>query len=144
MNGMVKWAKSKLRVDGRLIILYCLVYFLWGLGMNWFGIAVEIAKFGHWWQVVTCYILYMVPISLLLRNLPVHTQYAYGLIAMSLLEFTGYALETSYVFPNNIVDRILGERVFGLALALFFAGYFPMGNWMVGKMYALLFKDPIK
>ncbi len=139
MTEFLLWAKNKLLVDKRLLLLYCVVYFLWGLGMNWFGTQMEIAKFTYWWQVITCYILYMVPISLLLRGFPFHKQYAYGLIAMCLLEFGGYALETSYAYPGNILESIVGQRSFGLAMALFFALYFPLGNWGVGKLYQLIF-----
>ena len=139
MNRFWEFAKKKFNVDRRLILIYCIVYFLWGLGMHWFGAKVEIAKFTYWWQVITTYIVYMVPISLLLRNLPFHTQYAYGLIAMCLLEFGGYAMETSYAYPDNIIERIVGQRSFGLAMALFFALYFPAGNWLVAKIYGLVF-----
>ena len=135
MNEFLTWAKAKLQVDKRLIFTYCAVYFLWGLGMNWFGATIEIAKFTFWWQVITCYILYMVPISLLLRNLPFHRQYAYGLIAMGLLEFGGYWFETSYAYPNNLLDQFFGVRNFALGMALFFALYFPLGNWVVNKIY---------
>lgn len=140
MTEFIAWAKSKLKVDKRLIAIYCIVYFTWGMAMNWFGTQVEIAKFTYWWQVITCYIVYMVPISLLLRKLPFHAQYAYGLIAMGLLELGGYALETSYAYPNNMLDQILNERNFALGMALFFALYFPMGNWAVEKIYTILFK----
>ncbi|UJH67393.1 hypothetical protein [Allomuricauda sp. SCSIO 65647] len=140
MEAFIKWAKQKLDVDRRLLLIYCVVYFLWGLGMNWFGTEMEIARFTFWWQVITCYILYMVPISLLLRGLPFHQQYAYGLIAMGLLEFGGYALGTSYAYPNNLVDQFFTERNFSLAMALFFALYFPLGNWAVGRIYTALFK----
>ena len=86
MKEFINYAKNKLQVDKRLIAIYCIVYFLWGMGMDWFGTQVEIAKFTYWWQVITCYILYMVPISLLLlRGLPFHAQYAYGFVAMGLL-----------------------------------------------------------
>ena len=139
MRDFLQWAKAKLYVDKRLIATYCVVYFLLGLAMNWFGTAMEIAKFVYWWQVVTTYILYMIPISLLLRNLPFHAQYAYGLIAMCLLEFGGYVLESSYAYPHNILDQVFGERAFGLAMALFFALYFPLGNWAVGKIHRLIF-----
>lgn len=140
LSDFVVWAREKLNVDKKLLFTYCLVYFIWGLGMNWFGTKMEIAKFAYWWQVITCYIIYMVPISLLLRKMPFHAQYAYGLVAMSLLEFGGYALETSYAYPNNLLDKIVGERSFGLAMALFFAFYFPLGNWGVEKIYTLVFK----
>ncbi|WP_420322618.1 hypothetical protein [Flagellimonas sp.] len=139
MKEFINYAKQKLRVDKRLILIYCMVYFLWGMGMDWFGTQVEIAKFTYWWQVITCYILYMVPISLLLRRLPFHAQYAYGLVAMGLLEFGGYALKTSYAFPDNMLDQFFNIRNFSLGMALFFALYFPLGNWGVGKIYSSLF-----
>ncbi|WP_350285769.1 hypothetical protein [uncultured Croceitalea sp.] len=140
MKTILDFVKEKLTVDKRLILLYCVVYFSWGMVMNWFGAQVEIAKFTYWWQVITCYIFYMVPISLLLRGLPFHTQYAYGLIAMGLLEFGGYAFETSYAYPDNLMDQFFNVRNFSLGMALFFALYFPLGNWGVGKLYQFLFK----
>lgn len=141
MKELKDWILLKLTVDKRLILTYCIIYFSWGMLMNWFGAEVQIAKFTYWWQVITCYIFYMVPISLLLRGLPFHAQYAYGLVAMCLLEFGGYALETSYAYPNNLLDQFFNERNFSLAMALFFALYFPAGNWGVGKMYRFLFKS---
>ena len=140
MRALWDWIQMKLTVDKRLVTTYVIVYFLWGMLMNWFGMQVGIAKFTYWWQVVTCYILYMVPISLLLRGLPIHAQYAYGLVAMGLLEFGGYALKTSYAYPNNLLDQLFNERNFSLAMALFFALYFPVGNWAVEKIYRFIFK----
>ena len=140
MKSFYSWALNKLRVDSRLILTYCIVYFSWGMLMNWFGDEVEIARFTYWWQVISCYILYMVPISLLLRKLPFHMQYAYGLIAMALLEFGGYFFKTSYAFPDNILDQIFGIRNFTLGMALFFALYIPLGNWAVDKIFNLIFK----
>ena len=139
MNDFFTWAKFKLRIDSRLIITYCVIYFAWGLAMNWIGTELRIARFENWWQVVTCYIIYMVPISLLLRKLPFHAQYAYGLIAMAFLEFGGYYFETSYAYPDNLVEQLFGIRNFALGMALFFALYFPLGNWGVGKIYSALF-----
>lgn len=139
MNDFLAWAKSKLLVEPRLIITYCIIYFIWGLAMNWIGTELQIAKFENWWQVITCYILYMVPISLLLRKLSFHKQYAYGLIAMGFLEFGGYYFETSYAYPDNMVEQLFGIRNFALGMALFFALYFPLGNWGVGKIYRALF-----
>lgn len=140
MKTFLAWAKPKLQVDKRLIFIYCLVYFLWGLGMNWVGQQLEIAKFTFWWQVITCYILYMVPISLFLRGLPFHQQYAYGLIAMCLLEFGGYALKTSYAYPDNVLFQLFNQENFSLGMALFFALYFPLGNSLVAKIYHYLVK----
>lgn len=139
MKSFLDWAKQKLAVDRRLWLLYFVIYFLWGTAMNNFGSYAEIARFTHWWQVITVYLLYMVPISLLLRGLPFHAQYAYGLVAMGLLEFSGYFFESSYAYPNNMIDTIFNIRNFSLGMALFFALYFPLGNWGVGKIYELIF-----
>ncbi len=122
-----------------LILTYIIVYFIWGLGMNRFGAEMEIAKFSYWWQVITCYILYMVPISILLKNFNFFNQYAYGLVAMGILEFLGYWLQTSYVYPDNILDQLFSPQNFSLGMALFFALYFPAGNWLVGKIHKLIF-----
>ncbi|WP_025741201.1 hypothetical protein [Aquimarina pacifica] len=131
---------EKLRsVPKTLIITYVIIYFVWGLGMNRFGIEMEIAKFTYWWQVITCYILYMVPISIMLRGYSFFDQYAYGLVAMGILEFLGYWLRTSYVYPNNILDTLFSPQNFSLGMALFFALYFPAGNWLVDKTHQLIF-----
>lgn len=130
---------EKLKVPTSLLATYVSVYFLWGVGMNEFGKFAEIAQFTYWWQIITCYVLYMIPISLMLRGLKWYDQYAYGLIFMCALEFGGYALETSYAYPNNILDQFFGERNFSLSMAMFFGLYFPIGNWGVGKIHQLIF-----
>lgn len=135
MKSIVTYAKDKLKVDWRLLVIYIIVYTLWGFMMDKFGALTEIARFTYWWQVITVYILYMIPISLVLRGLTFHQQYAYGLVAMGFLEFGGYALETSYAYPDNILDQIFNIRNFSLGMALFFALYFPVGNWLVGWIY---------
>lgn len=122
-----------------LLFIYITVYFIWGYGMNEFGQYMAIAKFSYWWQIITCYIFYMIPISILLKDKSFFDQYAYGLVAMGLLEFMGYWLQTSYAYPNNIIDQLFHPQNFSLGMALFFALYFPAGNWLVYKIYKLLF-----
>ena len=122
-----------------LLLTYIVIYFGWGLGMNQFGAEMEIARFSYWWQVITCYILYMVPISILLKEYSFFNQYAYGLVAMGILEFLGYWLQTSYAYPNNILDQLFSPQNFSLGMALFFALYFPAGNWLVAKVHRLIF-----
>jgi len=139
MKNFFQFAKQRLNVDRKLIALYCVVYFCWGMLMDWFGTQMELARFTYWWQVITCYIIYMVPVSLLLRDFPFHRQYAYGLIAMCALEFGGYALGSSYAYPNNLIDQFFDIRNFSLGMALFFAFYFPLGNWAVNKLYQKIF-----
>jgi hypothetical protein len=143
MNHFLSWAKQKLKVDKKLILVYAVIYFIWGVGMNYFGTYMQIAKFTYWWQIITCYLFYMIPISLLLRGLPFHAQYAYGFVAMGLLEFGGYAIHSSYAYPNNILDKFFSPQNFSLGMALFFALYFPIGNWAVNKIYSFLFTKKI-
>ncbi len=118
-----------------LYLIYIAVYIPWGFGMDAFGTWAEIAKFNNWWQVFTCYGLYMIPISIVLRGRPFFEQYAYGLVAMGLLEFGGYYFESSFAYPNNLVEQLFGTRNFALGMALFFGLYFPLGNWIVGGIY---------
>ena len=139
IQEFINYAKQKFAVDKKLILLYAIIYFAWGTGMDAFGEFMEIARFTYWWQVITVYLIYMIPISLLLRKLPFHMQYAYGLVAMGLLEFGGYLLETSYAYPDNLMDQYLNIRNFSLGMALFFALYFPLGNALVGWVYKLIF-----
>lgn len=131
--------KSSFNISWKLWLIYAIVFFVSGMLMNEFGKWAEIARFSSWWQVITAYVLYMVPIAVLLRNLPWHGQYAYGLIAMGVLEFLGYALETSIAYPDNILDRWFNIRNFSLSMTLFFAAYFPIGNaivhWLARKIF---------
>jgi len=139
MKTFINYASEKLQVDKKLILVYVVIYFTWGLCMNYFGSYMQIARFTYWWQIITCYILFMVPVSLLLRGLPFHAQYAYGLVAMGLCEFGGYAIRSSYAYPDNILDKLFSPQNFSLGMALFFALYFPLGNWGVGKIYEMIF-----
>jgi hypothetical protein len=132
LSDLIKKLRS---VEKKRVYIYIIVYLLWGIVMNALGIYTEIAKFTFWWQIIPTYIIYMIPISILVREYSFFTQYAYGLVAMGLLEFGGYVMKTSYIYPNNILDRLLGEHVFALAMALFFAFYFPLGNLIVDKIF---------
>jgi hypothetical protein len=123
--------------------IYAATYFLIGTTMNQAGQWMEIARFAFWWQVITVYVFYMVPVSVLLRKLPWWQQYLYGLLPMGLLEFGGYALHTSYAYPHNILDRLFSERNFSLAMVLFFAVYFPLLNALVGWI-CQLFARPVE
>ncbi len=139
MSKELKWIIEELKsIEPRKIIIYMVCYGAWGTLMNWFGDWAEIARFTYWWQIITVYWLYMIPISIVLRNQVWHRQYAYGLISMCLLEFGGYALETSYAYPNNLLDQFFNERNFSLGMAMFFGFYFPLGNALVNKVEMLV------
>jgi len=144
MNEIISKHISTLKETPKtLILVYIIIYFSWGVGMDRFGTVAEIARFTYWWQIITCYICYMVPISILLRKYNFFNQYAYGLVAMGILEFLGYWLRSSYVYPNNILDKLFNPQNFSLGMALFFALYFPAGNWLVTKVHALVFRKVV-
>jgi len=123
------------QITPALWAIYAITYFCVGTVMNQVGQWLQIARFNYWWQVITVYVLYMVPISVLFRRLPWWQQYLYGLLPMGLLELGGYALHSSYAYPNNIMDRYLDPRNFSLAMVLFFAAYFPLLNTLVARIH---------
>lgn len=76
-----------------------------------------------------------------MRGYSFFTQYAYGLVAMAVLEFGGYALKTSYIYPENFLEQWFGPHIFALGMAMFFALYFPVGNWVVNRIYLLFIEN---
>ncbi len=123
--------------------IYVILYLVMGLTMNKIGRYFEIASFLSWFQVVTCYVFYLVPASLLVRRYSPFQQYLYGLLTLAPLELLGYSLGTSYAYPNNIIDKILGERNFTLAMVVFFGVILPLGNKAVSTLEHFLF-DPVR
>jgi hypothetical protein len=127
--------QAAFRLKPSLWITYVATYFVVGTFMNNVGQWLAIARFTYWWQVITVYVLYMVPISVAFRGLPWWRQYLYGLLPMGLLELGGYALHSSYAYPHNLIDRFLDPRNFALVMALFFAAYFPLLNALVAFIH---------
>ncbi len=113
------------------LCIYSSIYLATGIVMNSIGIYFEIVRFEHWWQIITCYALYMVPVSILIKEYSFFNQYCYGLLAIGILEFSGYTFQTSYVYPNNILSQLFTPYNVTLAMTLFFAVYFPLGNMLV-------------
>jgi len=120
--------RDRLKVDLKILMIYIVLYFSWGFVMNEIGIYAEIARFMYRFQIITCYILFMIPVSLVLRGLPWHRQYAYGVVLMGFFEFGGYALGTSIIYEDNIISQLFNQSNFSLAMTLFFGAYFPLGN----------------
>jgi hypothetical protein len=87
-----------------------------GLCMNALGHILCIAYFKHWWQVVTCYWGYVVPVALLIRNRSTLDQLAWGVVSMVPLELAGYGFGTSIACPGNAIEALLGPRNFSLAM----------------------------
>lgn len=130
-----------MRATRRQLCLYAALYLAWGLCMNGLGKLLRIAEFVSWWQVVSCYLLYLVPASLLVRRYGTFQQYLYGLLALAPLELAGYAIGSSRAYPGNVVDQVLGERNFTLAMVVFFAWALPLGNRAVAGLERLLFGE---
>ena len=129
MGINVLWQTSR-----RVWLWYLAVYLCAGFIMNGIGQWLEIAKFANWWQVISCYGLYLVPASLLVKHRSMFDQYLHGLLFLGLLELGGYTLQTSIPYPNNVIDFLFTERNFALAMTLFFAALLPLGNFVMGHV----------
>ncbi len=139
METLLRRCLDCVTVPRRLLVLYAVVYLLAGLTMNSIGKLFRIAEFVSWLQVVSCYVLYLVPCSLLVRRRPFFDQYLFGLLALAPLELAGYALGTSRAFDGNVLDRVLGPRNFTLAMVVFFGWILPFGNravvWLDDRLF---------
>jgi hypothetical protein len=130
--------RARLAVRPGTLALYLALYLPVGFFMNWLGQQAQIAEFRNWWQVLTCYGLYLIPWSLWVRDRTPFEQYLYGLLALGLLEILGYATGSSIAHEGNILDRTLGPRNFTLAMTMWFAAYLPLGNLAVSRIEAWL------
>lgn len=89
-----------------------------GVIMNSLGHWLCVAHFRSWWQILTCYGGYVLPVALLVRRLAVRDQLLWGLVSMVPLELAGFALGSSVPCPDNWLDPILGARNFSLAMVV--------------------------
>lgn len=104
-----------------------------GMAMNALGHLLCLAYFKYWWQVVTCYWGYVVPVALLLRRRSTVNQLGWGTVSMIPLELVGYGLGTSLPCPGNAIETILGVRNFSLAMVVI-CGVLPwVLNGLVGQ-----------
>ena len=142
MNNALTPLLESLRATPRQYALYAAIYAVWGFLNNQLGQVWELARFAHWWQVLTCYVLYLVPWSLFVRKLRVDQQYLYGLLALGVLELGGYSVGSSIAYPGNVFDRLFTERNFSLVMTLMFAGLLPAGNFLVSLAESALFPEP--
>lgn len=132
--AMLEVLRERLRVTRRAAILYVALYLPLGFAMNALGEALEIAEFAHEWQVLTCYLGYLVPVSLWLRARSAADQYAWGMVALAPLELLGHALGTSLAHDGNVLDRIFGERNFVLLMVIAFGSLPLLGNRAVAAL----------
>ena len=111
--------------------VYLTIYLLLGSILQLSAPYIRVARFAYDWQVVTLYGFYLVPISVLLRGRPWHTQYAYALMAIAPIDILGFSLHTSLAYPNNRLDAIVGERNFTLMFVILAAWIPFFGNMFV-------------
>jgi len=131
--------REQLQATPQQYLLYAIIYFIWGSASDTIGKLLLIAEFRHWWQILTCYICYLVPVSLLVRKKSILEQYIYGVVALAPLELLGYALGTSIAHNGNILDAVFGPRNFTLAMCVFFGIIPPIGNSLVRWTESRLF-----
>ena len=122
-----------MRADRTTYLIYVLFYIPVGFFMNAMGQFFQIGEYAYWWQVLTCYGLYLIPASLLVRHRSYSDQYLSGLLIIAILELPAYSLGTSIAHPDSILDQYLTPRNYTLFMTLFFAGFIPLGNWAVTK-----------
>ena len=125
-------------ITPRALVVYIVIYAAAGFINNTIGREMRIAEFAHWWQVLTCYVVYLIPVSLLVRNKSISQQYLHGLFFLALLELGGYALQTSIAHEGNIFDRVFQVRNFSLVMALLFGSIPPVGNYLVKQVCQML------
>jgi hypothetical protein len=124
----------------RLWLLYFIVYVVGGGTLQLAAPYLRIAAFLHNWQVFSLYGLFLVPLSILLRGRPWHSQYAYSVVAIAPVDIVGFAIGTSVAYPGNLIERIVGPRSFTLTFVVI-AGWIPVaGNIVVSWFEGLLFE----
>jgi hypothetical protein len=125
---------ARLAVPRRELSLYVGVFLALGIAMNSAGKILQIAEFLHWWQVGTCYLLYLLPLALWLRTSPVVMQFVWSVMALIPLELGGYAMGTSRPIPDNVIERIMGPHNFTLVMVLVGACMPVLGNAIVQRL----------
>lgn len=122
----------------RRLVVSALVFLALGFVMNAVGHVLSIAWFKHWWQVVPCYLGYVLPLSLLLRGTPLAPAWRASILAFIPLELVGYAIGTSVVADGNIIASLLGAHNFTLVMVLLVSPTPLVGTWLVDRILPVL------
>jgi len=122
----------------RRLWLSVIVFLAMGFAMNGAGHALSIAWFKHWWQVVPCYVGYVLPLALLIRGAPVGEAWRTSILAFIPLELIGYAIGSSVVADDNVIAAIVGPHNFTLAMVLIVSPIPLVGNAIVDGLSARL------
>lgn len=106
--------------------------------MNAAGHALAIAWFKSWWQVVPCYLGYVLPLALLMRPLPLWARWRMSVLAFIPLELVGYAIGTSVIAEGNVIAAVVGPHNFTLAMVLLVSPTPLIGNAVVDVVGAAI------
>jgi hypothetical protein len=118
--------------------LHVVVFVGLGAAMNALGHAFAIAWFRHWWQVVPCYLGYVLPLALVCRAQPWPARWRTAVLAFIPLELCGYALGTSVIADGNVIAMLLGPHNFTLAMVLLVSPTPLVANALVDGLGRLL------
>lgn len=110
------------------------VFLAMGFGMNALGHLLSIAWFKHWWQVVPCYLGYVLPLALVVRGSPTWMAWRTSVLAFIPLELIGYALGSSVVADGNIIAALLGPHNFTLVMVLLVSPTPLVGNVIIDRL----------
>jgi hypothetical protein len=94
------------------LAITCAVFLSIGVLMNSFGKWARIAEFKHSWQILTCYLGFVVPLALFVRGLSLPLQYCVSVAAFIPLEVAGYAIGSSIAHDGNAFEAAFGRRNF--------------------------------
>ena len=115
----------------------CAVFLSIGILMNSFGQWAHIAEFRYSWQIVTCYLGFVVPLALFVRGLPLPLQYCVCVTAFIPLEVGGYAIGSSIAFDGNVFEAVFGLRNFTAVMVAGVAFIPPIGLKIVAGLRKL-------
>ncbi len=118
----------------RTWLLSLAVFAALGVVMNGAGHSLQIAWFKSWWQVIPCYLGYVLPLAVLLRPLPLVERWRWSLLAFIPLELIGYAIGTSVIADGNVIAAVVGPHNFTLAMVLIVTPTPIIGNWLVDRL----------
>jgi hypothetical protein len=119
-------------VSAHTLLLSVVVFLVLGVAMNGGGHLLHIAWFKNWWQVVPCYLGYVLPLALLLRSVPSGWErWRLSVLAFIPLELVGYAIGSSVIADGNVIAAVVGPHNFTLAMVLLVSPTPLLGNSIV-------------
>lgn len=130
-------------VSPHRLALSAVVFLALGFAMNGAGHLFSIAWFKSWWQVVPCYLGYVLPLALFVRGRTLAEGWRIAVSAFIPLELIGYAIGSSVIAEGNVVAALLGPHNFTLAMVLIVSPTPFIGNAIVDGVERLRGPPPV-